>query len=419
MKNVGQISILHLILLAMTCIGLKNHVTILPALLETVKRDGWASVLFAIVIILPWLYIILYIHKQTNLQPINVWLNEKIGKVFSAIILYSTIIFIYVLAAFTMRETIVWISSTFLINTPQILLISIYIFVCFLLVSTNIQTIVITNAFLLFIINILGFFVAIVNLQVKNYTLLLPMFEHGFTPILKGAIFQASGLVELIFIIFLQHHLKNKLKWRHLLIMVLIVGGLTLGPLTGAIVEFGPEEAAKQKYPAYEEWGLVTLGRYIDHMDFLSIYQWLSGTFIRVGLLLFIVADILNIAGKPKKIWLWMVPPFFFLNLILYVIDDTYFFQLNNFYFLVTSLIFLFILSIILFTISYIKRQKNHNEQESVMRNNGSKTEGVSGTNSQSENRTSTESTNENNEQNGGTNNESTDKSTSRQSNNE
>lgn len=372
MRAIGQISILHLILLVMTCIGLKNHVTILPPLLSEVKRDGWMSVLISMLLFLPWIFIIVYIQKRTNSQPINVWLKERIGKIPSVIVLYSTIIFIYFLAAFSMRETILWISATFLNDTPQILLLSIYIITCFLLASTNIQTIVITNAFVLFFIVIFGYYVALVNMKLKDYSLLLPSFEHGFTPILLGVAYPASGFIELIFIIYLQHYLKAQLKWKNLLIIILILTGLTLGPLTGAIAEFGPTEAAKQKYPAYEEWGLVTLGEFIDHLDFLSIHQWLAGTFIRVGTLLFIVVDILNIYGKPKKIWLYLLPPFFILNLFFTIMDDTFFLYLNNFTFLIISLIYLFLLSIVLLLASMKGKKKNTMNQESVT-NNGPK----------------------------------------------
>lgn len=366
MKVIGKISILHLVLLAMTSIGLKNHVTLIPPILEVAKRDGWISVLISMFIFFAWVFIIVMIQKQTKSQAISLWLKDKVGKTVANIILYCTILFIYLLAAFTMRETILWISSTFLNYTPQIILLVVYIIVCFLLVSTNIQTIVTTNAFILFIIIVFGYYVAIVNMQVKNYQLLFPLFEHGITPVMKGIVYPASGLIELIFIVFLQHHLKDQLKWRHMAIMVVILIGLTLGPLTGAIAEFGPEEAARQKYPAYEEWGLVTLGRFIEHMDFLSIHQWLSGTFIRVSLLLFIVADILNVTGKPKKIWLWMMPPFFFINLILYVVDDTFFLKVNNHFFSILTVIFLFLLSVVLFAISFIKKKDS---KESVNEN--------------------------------------------------
>ena len=81
-------------------------------------------------------------------------------------------------------------------------------------------------------------------------------------------IFPASGFIELLMLLFLQHQFKERIRWYHFAIMLAILVGLTLGPLIGAITEFGPNEAAKQRYPAYEEWGLVTIGRYIEHLDF-------------------------------------------------------------------------------------------------------------------------------------------------------
>lgn len=66
MGTLGKISILHVIFLVMTVIGLKNHVTILPPILETVKRDGWASVILAATFILLWLFIIIYIQTLTS-----------------------------------------------------------------------------------------------------------------------------------------------------------------------------------------------------------------------------------------------------------------------------------------------------------------------------------------------------------------
>ena len=93
MKGVGTISILHVIFLSMTVIGLKNHVTIIPPLLDVAGRDGWISVLMASAIIFFWLFLLVYIQKKTNQEPIRDWLDEKIGKTGSTIIIYSIAIF--------------------------------------------------------------------------------------------------------------------------------------------------------------------------------------------------------------------------------------------------------------------------------------------------------------------------------------
>ena len=111
-------------------------------------------------------------------------------------------------------------------------------------------------------------------------------------------------MVELILFLFLQHKAKKPIKYRHFAITAILLTGLTLGPLIGAIIEFGPVEASRQRFPAYEEWGLVSLGNFVEHLDFLSIYQWLSGAFIRISLLIFIIKELFP-GEKSKK---WFIP---------------------------------------------------------------------------------------------------------------
>ncbi|XRD23740.1 GerAB/ArcD/ProY family transporter [Lysinibacillus fusiformis] len=225
MKSVGSISILHVIFLSMTVIGLKNHVTIIPPLLDAAKRDGWLSVLFAGGVIFFWLFLLVYIQKKSKQEPIRDWLSEKIGKVASTTIIYIVAIFLLIIAAFTMVETLQWVNSTFLPQTPVLILLFVYTILCILLVTTSLQTIVIVNVFVLFGVVILGFFVAFTNIQVKDYSLLRPFFEHGFQPIIHGMIFPASGFIELLLLLFLQHQFKERLRWYHFTIILAILIG--------------------------------------------------------------------------------------------------------------------------------------------------------------------------------------------------
>lgn len=348
MKGVGSISILHVIFLSMTVIGLKNHVTIIPPLLDVAKRDGWVSVIIGAVIIFFWLFLLVYFQSKSKQEPIRDWLDGTIGKTGSTIVIYSIAIYLIILAAFTMVETLQWVNTTFLPQTPVIILLFIYTILCILLVTTSLQTIVILNVFVLFGVVVFGFFVAFTNIQVKEYHLLLPLFEHGFSPVLKGMIYPTSGFIELLMLLFLQHQYKERIRWYHFGIMLFILMGLTLGPLIGAITEFGPVEAAKQRYPAYEEWGLVSIGRYIEHLDFFSIYQWLTGTFIRVSFLLYVVADLLKMTSDPKQIWKMLAPPFFFICLPLIILNENIFLKVKGNYILTATVIFFFAISVLL-----------------------------------------------------------------------
>ncbi|RKD24625.1 spore gernimation protein [Ammoniphilus oxalaticus] len=357
MVNKGSISVLHVVFLSMTMIGLKNHVTIIPSLLQGAGRDAWISILLAAMAVLPLIFLLLYIHKKSNQQPLTDWLNIKIGKVASTIFCYVTAIFLLILAAFTMAEAIQWVVSTFLPTTPIFPLLLIYTVLCILLVSTNIQTIAMVNVLVLFWVTVLGFFIAFTNMQIKDYALLRPFFEHGAQPALKAALFPASGFIELTLLLFIQHNIKERFRWHHFVIMLFILVGLTIGPTIGAITEFGPIEAAKQRYPAYEEWGLGSIGEFIEHFDFLSIYQWLTGALIRVGLILFIAADLLKITGNKKRIWKMLAPIFFLMTLSLFLLSDNRFHNIKGHLLLISSFFFLFLLSIFLLLISFLQRK--------------------------------------------------------------
>ena len=361
MNKVGSISILHVVFLSMTVIGLKNHVTIIPSILKGAERDAWIAIIAATIVILPWLFLIVYIHKKSNGEPITDWLTKQIGKGATSVFRYVTAIFLLILAAFTMAETLQWISATFLPKSPMLFMLLIYAILCILLVCTNLQTIVMVNVLVLFWVVVFGFFVAFTNMQVKDYELLRPFFEHGYTPVLKSMIFPASGFVELLLFLFIQHKVKGQFRFSHFAVMLFILMGLTFGPTVGAITEFGPIEAMNQRYPAYEEWGLVSIGRLIEHLDFLSIYQWLTGAFIRVGLLLYIVADLLKFTGDNKRIWNILFPAFFFSTVSLFLLSERIFLLIKGDYLLIITFIFLVLVSLFLAIVAFASGKKTNN----------------------------------------------------------
>lgn len=202
----NQLTLLHMLLIAMTFIGLKNHVTILPALLEHGGRDSWLAVLLAAALMIPWLLLILTIHKQAKGVPIRDWLEGRIGKRFTTILFFIIAFYLLVLAAFIMRETLQWLNTTFLLDTPPLVLLIIFVVLCVAFATMNILTITIVNNIVLFGVVILGFFVAIVNIQVKDYELLRPFLEHGIAPVFKSAVYPMSGFIELLLLLFLQHY---------------------------------------------------------------------------------------------------------------------------------------------------------------------------------------------------------------------
>jgi len=76
--------------------------------------------------------------------------------------------------------------------------------------------------------------------------------------------------------------------------------------LTGAIAEFGPIESTRQRFPAFEQWRLLTIGKDIENVEFFAIYQWLSGSFVRISLCILLICELLQVRSYAKK-WLQLL----------------------------------------------------------------------------------------------------------------
>lgn len=359
MKQADKITIFQMTLLIMTAVGLKNHVIVIPPLLRTGGRDAWIAVLFVGVLTLIWGFLLIYIYKEIKGKHINDWLKENTGKAFAIIFRFTFGFYLVILMIVTMRETITWTNVSYLWRTPPLALTLLFLIPCMLAALTRINTIAIANFFLLALVNVLGFFVATANIPRKNPELLLPILENGFTPVFKSMIYQASGMTELIIFLLFQHQLKSDLKYRHIVINTFILIGLTLGPLIGAIIEFGPVEAALQRYPAYEEWALVRVGKFVEHVDYLSIYQWLTGAFIRMTLLLYSIRILINSESKKVNVWVLTIVVIIITIAVAYPLDDKLFFYLLNYFALPASAVFFLITSFVLgFLVFIVKRRK-------------------------------------------------------------
>jgi spore germination protein KB len=301
---IGISGAFSIILLA---VGLMNHVMVIPPLLHEAKRDAWISVLSAILPYLAWTTLLYYIMRKTNQQSLFPWLTQHYGKVICGAYRIFFIVYLFLIIVMTLKETTMWTHSSYLPRTPHWALSISLVLLSWFAAQYGVQTIAIASGILLPFVIIFGDFVMSANLPEKKYSLLTPVFENGIGPVINGSLYIGGGLVELIIILLFQHQIKTKVRLWSLYLLACFLVLLILGPVTGAIAEFGPFEAAELRYPAYEEWRLVTIGKYIRHVDFLSIYQWLSGAFVRIAFSMFLLIELMMISKHKKNSAVWLL----------------------------------------------------------------------------------------------------------------
>ncbi|WP_096200808.1 endospore germination permease [Bacillus sp. FJAT-45350] len=282
----------HILIIFTLSTGLTNHVIIIPLLLNASARDAWLAILLSIIPVILWLVVLLVVIKKLGQEKLFDWLKNKYGNIVAIIVMAPFLIYIAFNFYITFRDTVMWIDLSYLLYTPNTIVAFVFLILIFLVAKSGLKPLIMSGVVVLPFVVIFGFFVAGGNMPEKDHSLLFPIVEHGWNPILHGMIYVTGGLAEMIMLLLVQHKVKGQIRFFHLVILSLILIGLTLGPTIGAITEFGPAEAMKQRYPAFEQWRLLTLGEYVDHLDVLSFYQWMSGAFIRLSFLLFLLGDI-------------------------------------------------------------------------------------------------------------------------------
>lgn len=290
----ARLGVFPIYCIVMLGIGLMNHVMVLPLLLQEAKRSAWISVLLSLLPYLIWIAALHFIMKRTRQQALIPWLRNRFGPLASWSMRLVFLIYLFFISVTTLKDTVTWTHGTYLPRTPELALSLSLMLLCFSASRLGIRAIAIVAGILLPFVVIFGDFVMNANLPRKDYKLLTPLFEDGLMPVLGGVLYVGGGLAELVVLLLLQHQMKKNVRLWSLALLGVFLVVLILGPVTGAIGEFGPAIAASLRYPAFDEWRLVKIGKYIQHVDFLSIYQWLSGAFIRISVSIYLMVELMT-----------------------------------------------------------------------------------------------------------------------------
>ncbi len=288
-------------MIMMMAVGMTNHVFIIPALLRTSGRDAWLCIICSVPAMLLLLFTMRFIAAKLGDEPLDSWITRHAGNPVSVVFRVLFTLYAVVNIFSTMYETMLWTRINFLLNTPMGITSLFLMLVCYRATSKGLRAIANTAGILLPLVCLFGFTIATINIKYKDYNQLFPMLEHGIWPVVNGTVYVLAGSFELLLFLLLQSGMRSKISLKSLIILGLAILGITFGPVIGAIVEFNPYEAVHLRFPAYEEWRLATVGKFLSQTDFLSIFQWLAGSFLRICLLLYVTVEMWQIKTKRNK----------------------------------------------------------------------------------------------------------------------
>ncbi|WP_066303751.1 endospore germination permease [Bacillus sp. FJAT-29814] len=341
-------------------IGISNHVLIIPHLLATGKRDAWICALVAYVFLLIW-GLILYLIMKNNPQRLCLfdWIKVRTRGGISFVFISILAVYVFTISAISFYDLIQSVHIYFLPQTPAFVVMLPFLLISAWSAYSGLKSIVYVSAVLLPIVWLLGIFVALFTLPAKDYSYLFPVLSNGYHPIFKGTIVILGGSADLLVLLLLQHHLKKSFTLANLFLLITILVGLILGPTMGSLSSFGPTIAAGMRFPAFEQWRLIKLGAYISHVDFLAVFQLLSGEIIRISLGFYLLANMLKAETSASKKKYVFVLISILLGILTFVpLSDMWVQTMVGKFFYPVALLFAVFISLALLIISYLPMKK-------------------------------------------------------------
>ncbi|MET3503947.1 GerAB/ArcD/ProY family transporter [Halalkalibacter oceani] len=358
-----KITITQLFSIFLLSTGFSNHVILTPLLIGSAGRDSWLSVIAGYLFMLLFSILLVYVIQRFQEKSCLEWLSANVGKATSRLIAFFLLVYLFVTGWTSIEETINWTSETYLFNTPALVLAIGFLLPSFFIAYNHLNVLAICAGMILPFVILLGVFVSIGTMTDKNYDLITPILvENNWQDVFHGAVYVIGSGVEIFLFIFLQHEIRRKIKFLHLVLMNTFLAGLTAGPLIGSIAIFGVHEAKNIRYPSFFQWRLLRIGDYFNHVDFLAIYQWSAGNLLRVALVLYLITQLLSIKEKKKRILVQLCICLMFIILILLPISNETFLSFLHLYYFIGAAFGCLLTGCIALFIKFSRKRMKENE---------------------------------------------------------
>ncbi|GAJ98230.1 GerAB/ArcD/ProY family transporter [Geomicrobium sp. JCM 19055] len=208
--NIGRLQPIHIYILIIIATGFMVHVLLMPSLLNSAGRDAWLSVITSLFTLLIIITLIALMIRKLNGKDLATFLKDHYPAPVAWTILTCFMIIFFAESLISLKFSVDWAKSNYAAEAPELFIAFGFILICFYAAYRGSFVLGLIAVILFPIICSFGILVGVGNLKSKNYDLLLPILENGFTPMFEGVLYTNSGFLEMIYILFLLSYTKKK-----------------------------------------------------------------------------------------------------------------------------------------------------------------------------------------------------------------
>jgi len=253
------------------------------------KKDIWLAIITGMVA--SAIIMLIYVRLLTALPGRDFFETMEffLGKVGGKVIIFFLTWFCFDLCAIVLRNYGQFVVTVGLKETPMIVIISVMIAICALAIYYGIEVIGRWNeAFVFFVIGFLLISIILVsgNMDTNN---LLPIFDEGFKPILKGAFGVTTfPFLETVAFLIVFPKFSKGVSVEKVYLKGLLIGGVVilLTSVTDVLV-LGSTIAEGMFYPTYSTFSTIHIGDFIYRLEAIAAIVFVIAVFVKITILLY------------------------------------------------------------------------------------------------------------------------------------
>jgi spore germination protein KB len=273
-------------------VGFELGTTMLFGYGAEAKQDAWLVIVLAMLngLILMGVFtqLSVYYPDDTFVSMIP----KIIGKYLSYPLIIVYIFYFIYSAARGCRDLGELITTTILVDTPNIVVIGSFMMLMIYCLRGGVETFgrMGEMVFPVYVLSMILVWILLCSVDSFNLKNLTPVFGNGVKPILKevypGAINFPFG--EMIIIMMFFPFLNNKRNVKKIGMFIILVGGILLAINSIIVLSVvGPEIYGRNFFPLLTATRMVSIADFLERFDVLIILMMVIGVFFKVGSLIF------------------------------------------------------------------------------------------------------------------------------------
>ncbi|MFZ5944644.1 MAG: GerAB/ArcD/ProY family transporter [Bacillota bacterium] len=284
MLEKGKITSIQAILLMLSMI-LPTAVLTVPAVtVKSARQDAWLSIIIATLggLLIAWLVVSLSLRfpGKTLFEYMEEILGKGLGKMVSFLYIW---LYFLTIGSGVVREFGSFLVTVLMPDTPIIVFHIVVVIVAAYAVRNGLEVLSRANQ-LLIPTTVLLAMVYILSTGNMKFSRLLPFFDAGLLPIVKGAFVPTMWLGEIITLTMIIPYLnKPKEAHRVAVLSVLLVSFFLTASILEVLLIFGPDLTGNWIFPVFNAARLITVGNSLERLETVIVLAWILGGFFKIG----------------------------------------------------------------------------------------------------------------------------------------